>query len=493
MKSYILSFDIGTSSCKAVLFDESLQRVAHGKGEYPVHMCGDGRVEQKPEEILGGLWKSLEELSKEVGSLKDVEAISFSSQASAQCLVGEDDRPQNNILSWMDKRAALEAEEFTKSFSRQEVINLTGMDMVVTPAYGIAKLRWLRSNEPELVEHAKYFVQIKEIAIHALTGRWVSDATSLKGIVDQKTGKPIPEIMDFIGVPGRIIPPVKKPYEVAGELLEDVAKRYGLNPGTPVVVGWNDMNAAFLGMTGFPDKNVGLDMTGTSEHFGVVCLEKPDHDVYDGLNKVPFLNGSQVYYGVTSSGGQVAEWFSREILQYPSASECFEQLNPYEEFSLSQTKGLIFIPYLEGERNPWNDSKSRGSWIGLERGHGQRHMAWSVLEGVCFALKAMYARFPIKPEKFVISGGASNSDVWTQMKADVLGVPFIRPAQQEAGCLGAAILALRALHPTWSISKLNSFLPREEAVFLPKPETRTYYEEKYIRFLELYQELRKYY
>lgn len=492
MEPCILTFDIGTSSCKAVLFNERMEKLAEGRGSYPIHTLDGGRVEQIPEEILKGFWKSLEKLKKDA-SLEGVQAVSFSSQMSAQCLVGQDDKPLTNILSWMDKRAVKEVEAFGRSFSRQEVIDLTGMDMVVTPAYGIAKLRWLKSNAPELVVRAKFFVQIKEIIIHALTGEWVSDATSLKGIVSQKSGRPIPEIMDFIGVSEEIIPAVKEPYDVAGRLRVDVAQLYGLPPGIPVVVGWNDMNAAFLGMAGVPEQSLGLDMTGTSEHFGVISVGKAEPDRYEGLNKVPFLNQRIVYYGVTSSGGQVAEWFSREILQYSSASECFAQLNPYEQFPLQEVKNLIFIPYIEGERNPWNDTRIRGAWIGLERMHKQKHMAWGVLEGVCFALKAMYDRFPVMPEKFIISGGASNSDVWTQMKADVLGSPFECPEQREAGCIGAAVLAMRALHPTWSWEKLNRFLPQKKAVFLPNPELHHYYEEKYNRFLELYHALKEYF
>lgn len=493
MGSYILTFDIGTSACKAVLFDQNLTWAASGRGSYPVHILDDERVEQRPDEILKGVRDALRNLVDCGVDLGEVQAVSFSSQASAQCLVGIDDKPLTNILSWMDKRAAREAEEFLASFSKEEIIRLTGLDMVVTPAYSIAKLRWLNKNCPEITSQAKHFVQPKEVVIHELTGKWVSDATSLKGLVDQKTGEPVTEIMEFIGVSAELIPEVKAPYDIAGLLLPDVPGMEGLRPGIPVIVGWNDMNAAFLGMAGFPEKCVGLDMTGTSEHFGVVCPFPPEEDIYEGLNKVPFINKSDVYYGVTSTGGQAAEWFSREVLSYSSAQECFAQVGAYEEFPIEEVENLIFLPYIEGERNPWNDARIRGSWIGLSRVHGQKHMAWSVMEGVCFALKAMYERFPIKPERFLISGGAGRNDVWTQMKADVLGVPFERGGQNEAGCTGAAILALRALKPEWSFEKLNGCLSKEKKVFWPNERLYEYYEKKYSRFIRLYHDLKKYF
>lgn len=493
MKPFILAFDIGTSSCKATVFTEKLEVLAYGKGGYGVQILENGWVEQDPSEILKGVRAAVKELEQKLPALKEVQAISISSQASAQCLVGCDDRPLTNILSWMDKRAASEAEEFVAAFPKHEIIKLTGMDMMVTPAYSLAKLKWLKRHCSKAVASAKYFVQLKEIVIRELTGEWVSDSTSLKGIVNQETGDPIPEIMEFIGVSGKIIPRVKQPFEIAGNLKANVEGMEALAVGIPVVVGWNDMNAAFLGMTGFPTGCVGVDMTGTSEHFGVVSMEDVSGERYEGLNKVPFLNHSNLYYGVTSSGGQAAEWFAKDIMQYVSVGECFEQLAPYERFPLDEVEELIFVPYIEGERNPWNDTLIRGSWVGLGRMHKQKHMAWSVLEGVCFALKAMYERFPVKPGKIVVSGGASKSDVWTQMKADVIGVPFERMSQTEAGCTGAAVLAMRALHPDWSMETLNRLLPASERVFKPNAELYSYYDKKYRRFIALYHELKKNY
>lgn len=488
-----MTLDIGTSSCKAALFTRDLKMLSCQKGEYRVLLLENGWVEQIPDEILAGVDKAMGKLQLEVSSLKSVQAVSISSQVSAQCLVGFDGRPLTNIISWMDKRAEKEAKEFVDAFSRQRIIELTGMDMVVTPAYSIAKLKWLRKHRPDLVARSRYFVQIKEIVIHQLTGNWVSDATSFKGIVDQEQGLPIPEIMDFIGASKSLIPQIKKPYETAGCLKADAAKAYSLTEGIPVLNGWNDMNAAFLGMAGFPKSSVGLDMTGTSEHFGVISDRVKDNAGYEGLNRVPFLNDKEVYYGVTSSGGQVAEWYAKEVMSYASVTDCFSQIGSYNNFPLDEVKNLIFIPYIEGERNPWNDSKIRGSWIGLERMHKQKHMAWAVLEGVCFALKAMYDRFPVKPEKFIISGGASKSDVWGQMKADIIGLPFERRHEAEAGCMGAAILALRALHPDWDMEAINQLLPERETVFSPNKELHSYYCRKYNRFIALYLDLKKFF
>ena len=493
MKSSILTIDIGTSSCKAVLFSETGKVIAQGRGQYELLFPEKGRVEQDPEEIFAGVGYAVQEISKNGGDLRSVNAISFSAQMSSQFLVDRRGKPLTRLISWMDGRAQEETEEFTRHFSDAQIRELTGVDMVVTPAYSISKLYWMKRHIPELVEKAGYFVQIKDYVIYQMTGEWVSDPTSLKGLIHQQTEKPVLEIFQFIGVSPKLLPEVRKPYEIAGRLREQVPGFEGIPAGIPVVTGWNDMNAAFLGMGALADGCVGLDITGTSEHLGCVCHEKAiPPEEYEGVNRVPFLGDREAFYGVTSSGGQAVEWFVKDFMGQPGVPDYFEKLLSAEkDVQIADENRPVFLPYIEGERNPWNNPDARGVFFGLNRSHRQIDVALSVLEGVCFALKAIEERLPVKPEYFVVSGGASVNDLWNQMKADVMNIPFARLENAEAGCAGAEILAMMALKPERSLEDIIKTAVRKQKIYQPDEKRHECFEKRYRKFIRLYDALEK--
>lgn len=491
MTSDILAIDIGTSSCKAAVFSKEGQLRALGKGSYGLLFPKAGCVEQDPEELLLGVQRAVTHLEAQGMELQRIGAVSFSAQIAAQCLVDREGKALTNLISWMDTRAWEEARDFTEQFSREEIERLTGVDMVVTPSYGIAKLRWLHNHQREVLRKAFKFIQIKDYLIYHLTGNWVSDPTSLKGLVHGQTGEAVPEIMEFIEEPPDLLPEVKQPYEIAGYLKAGAKGFEKLPPGIPVITGWNDMNAAFLGMGALTGACVGMDLTGTSEHLGCVAFrEDTAREAYKGLNRVPFLEGREVFYGVTSSGGQAVEWFVRDLLEESDAAAYFQKLSAQiRDLSEAEDPDLLFLPYLEGERNPWNNPDAKGVFFGLKRKHKQAELAVAVLEGVCFALRSIYDGFPQKPERVVVSGGASFNKIWNQMKADVMQVPFVRLETSEAGCTGAAILAMAALRPEKSVEELAAELFRPAETYQPDRGKRLYYEKKYQRFLKLYHHL----
>ena len=487
MDSYILAADIGTSSCKAALFTDQGKLLALGKGKYPLFFPQEGYVEQEPEMVFKGMCEAVSKLKEKGYDLSKVAAVSFSAQIASQCLVDKNGNPLTNLLSWMDTRAWKEAESFRHSFSREETEKLTGVDMVVTPAYSISKLCWLKSHS-NLFNKAYKFVQIKDYIIWKLTGNWVSDVTSMKGLVHPLTKELIPEILDFIGVSEELFPQVKEPNEIAGYLRKNVAGLEELPEGIPVITGWNDMNAAFLGMGALTGSDcVGMDLTGTSEHLGCVGMSSTQYSrKYGGINRVPYLNGREVFYGVTSSGGQAVEWFVKDFMKAADVSQYLNEVFENNEILFPQEEGVIFLPYLEGERNPWNNPLAQGVLFGLKRNHTQKEVAAAVLEGVCFALRAIYDCLPQKPGKVVVSGGASLNNIWNQMKADVMNVPFVRLKNTEAGCVGAAVLALSALFPEKSMEQLSERFLKAEQEYIPDSERHWIYEKKYHRFLELY-------
>lgn len=489
MGAYILTADIGTSSCKTALFTEQGKLLALGRGKYPLIFPHEGYVEQEPDAVFRGMCEAVAELKEKGYDLSKVTAISFSAQIASQCLVDESGNPITNLLSWMDTRAWREAEDFCRSFSREETERLTGVDMVVTPAYSISKLCWLRAHNTSLLNKAYKFVQIKDYIIWKLTGNWVSDVTSMKGLAHSKTKKLVPEILRFIGVPEELFPQIKGPNEIAGYLkkMQQIGVK-DLREGIPVITGWNDMNAAFLGMGALTGSGcTGMDLTGTSEHLGCVSRSGVQRSRGHGrINRVPYMDGREIFYGVTSSGGQAVEWFVKDFMKAPDVTQYLSKVFENREILFPQKEGVLFLPYLEGERNPWNNPMAQGVFFGLKRNHTQKEVAAAVLEGVCFALRAIYDCLPQKPEKVIVSGGASLNSVWNQMKADVMNVPFVRLRNAEAGCAGAAILALSAMFPEKNMEQLSEQFLEIEQKYIPDLERHRIYEKRYHKFLELY-------
>lgn len=485
----LLAFDVGTSSCKAAIFSEQGELLATGRGAYNVYHRNDVCVEQDPEEIFTGVQFALDAIRRQGFDLASIRAIGISSQMAAHCLIGCEDKPITPILSWMDQRARAEVDSFNLAFTQAEAKRLMGMDIKMTPAHTVIRLKWLNAHHRELLEKAKYFVQVKDLLVQELTGCWVSDVTTLKGLVDQKSGAIIPEMLKFTGCQADILLPAKMPYEEAGKLLPGIEGFEDLIPGIPVVVGWNDMNAAFLGMGGMSGQCAGMDLTGTSEHLGISSSRIPQDYLTCGLNSVPFLREKNVCYGVTSAGGQAFDWYMKQIYSNETDDPYARLMDKITNIEPNSIGNLLFIPYIEGERNPWIIDRGNGMFMCLSGENTKEDMAIAVMEGVCFELRSILERMPIQPMEIVVSGGAARNDFWNQMKADVMGIPYKRLYTTEAGCNGAAILAKSVLEPDRDITDIASEMTHSVKCYEPRTTYHDYYDEKYHMFLNVLEQL----
>ncbi len=482
--SVVLTLDIGTTSCKLVLVDRNGHELFSDKARYELYFPAPGRVEQDPREIWSSIRTMLQRLSRDAGETYDIEAMAISSQISAHFLVDGEGTPLTNILSWMDSRSANEARELVDSFSREELCAELGMDMLIGPAFIVPKLKWLAANEPQALARARYIIQIKEYVIWQLTGEWRSDLTSLKGIVNQKTHRLSTGLLRWAGVSEEIIPPYGNPWDIAGYTLPEVARSLNIPIAMPVILGWNDLNAAILGTVGVPRGRSGFDITGTSEHIGFVGAELPQASC-EGINCLPFVDDVMLTYGVTSSGGQALQWYMNNI----AVSKNYVDIERHVTRVPPGAENLIFLPYINGERNPWWNPDAQGVFFGLRAHHTKDHMTRAVLEGVGFALKANTVRLESMPAAFVVSGGASSLDIWNQIKADIMGVPFKKLNTTEAGCLGVAILAASALGWYRSLAVAAENMIRTSKVYTPDMQNHRLYNQKFATYLRLYDAL----
>lgn len=484
--SVVLTLDIGTTSSKLVLIDKHGHELFTDKASYPLYFPVPGYVEQDPREIWKNIHDMLSRLSREAGDTYNIDAIAISAQISAHFLVADDGTPLTNVISWMDSRASAEAKELINAFSQEELRHELGMDMLIGPAFIVPKLKWLAKNEPELLAKARHLVQLKEYIIWQLTGEWRADLTSLKGIVNQQTHALSHKLLQWAGVQESIIPPYDNPWSIAGRLSGNIAAQLKLQSETPVILGWNDLNAAILGTIGLPHTRRGFDITGTSEHIGFISTE-PLTQSPNGINCLPFIDNVALSYGVTSSGGQALQWYMNNI----AVSKNYVDIERHVNRVSAGAENLIFLPYINGERNPWWNPNAQGVFFGMRTHHTKDHMTRAVLEGVGFALKSITTRLEVMPEQFVVSGGASSLDIWNQIKADIIGVPFCKLSTTEAGCLGVAILAAYTLGWYDSLASASEHMIRTSKIFLPDEKNHAMYNRKFEVYLSLYHSLKE--
>jgi len=491
----ILSLDVGTSSCKAILFNEAGIALASGSGQYPVYYSEDQvHAEQDPDDIWEGVCAAIGEVLDNKPASTEISAIALCSQVSSHMLVDRENRAITRILTWADSRANEQAQRVKAAFSRDELIRCLGADMPSGPYWPLPKLMWWNENHPEYIAKAKYVVQPKEWVLWKLTGEWMSDLSSLKGLVHQSTRQPAHVLLEWAGILSDLIPPIGEPFQLCGRLLPILERELGLQGSIPVVLGWNDLHAAILGACRWTKSGIGFDITGTSEQIGqCVHADQLNARSYEGVNRIPFLNRYHTLYGVTSSGGQAFKWYAEHIDQYAFGERKgpvdYELVSRQAALAPAGAAGLIFLPFLNGERYPWRNPDARGVFYGLNFSHGRPHMARAVMEGVGYALRSIEACLPLPLEAIVIAGGASRSDEWNQMKADILGIPVYRTQEREAGCLGAAMLAAAALGWYTSLEEASTRMVRVEREYVPDASARSVYDESYGHYLELYRSL----
>jgi xylulokinase len=416
MQRSILSVDIGSSSCKAVLFDEWGNEQAMGKGYYPYYYPEPSQVEQIPVEIWKGFCGAIAELRQSLKEPSHISAVSLSGQISSYFFVDQTGNPLTNVISWQDSRACVEAEEMKQSFSDDQLLHLLGAEMPVGPSWPIPKLRWFHNYQPDVVEKASYFVQPKDWILWMLTKEWSTDRSSLRGMLHQLNGTACDELFQWAGARNDLLPEVREPFEVAGTLISEVALLLNLPTGIPVITGWNDLNACVLGTTGITKGVGGFDITGTSEHIGVITERSlPVEELKsNGITYIPFLNKHHLSYGVTSSGGHALQWYVQQIDQWNKTPVDYNQVMQSAGEIEAGAGGLLFLPYLNGERSPWWNPVAKGVLFGLQSKHDRRHIARSVLEGVCYTLRAIYEPMDEVPGMIRISGGTSRFDLWNQ-------------------------------------------------------------------------------
>ncbi len=452
---FVLGIDLGTSSCKAGLFDHAGRQHGLGQAAYSLVRGLEGQAEQNADAWWPGVCLAVRQaLQSRPVPAADIAAVGLSGQVGTHILLDRAGQPLRPALSWQDTRAQAEVAVLRQRIGRARLAAVLGIDLPPGPAWPLPRLLWLQRHAPRDLAQTWRFLQVKDFVAYRLTGELATDASSWRGLVRLPGSEIAAELLRELELPDDLLAPRLPPSAVMGRVSPAAAEACGLAAGTPVVTGWNDLNCGLLG-TGVVRPNMGFDIGGTSEHLGVALTKAGRVEATDNLMLAPYLTdeaAARVCYGVTSAGGGSLEWYANQFvpdllegygLSLPS--DAAARLEAHAASAPPGAGGLLFLPYLHGERAPIWDSDARGVFFGLSSRHRHRHFARAVLEGVAFSLRqvlqAVETTVGASIDRIHASGGPAGLPLWNQIKATVLDRTLVIPQVTHAACLGAAMLA----------------------------------------------------
>ena len=463
---YMLGVDIGTTSTKAVLFTTQGQVVAQHAVEYPLLCTTPGMAEQDPLQIYEAV---LSAISNAVGDSHvesaQIALVSFSAAMHSVIAVGPDGELLSNSITWGDNRAGAWANRIRDELGGHEIYLRTGTP--IHPMSPLCKIMWLRHDQPQLFARTARFVGMKEYVLYRLFGEWLVDHSiaSATGMFNLQQLDWDHGALELLGIgPQHLSKLVPTTHHLSG-LAPAMAQQLGLSPATPFVIGANDGVLSNLGVNAIGPGQVAVTI-GTSGAMRSV-IDKPLTDPSGRTFCYALTAKHWVVGGPTNNGGSIFHWVRNELATAESAAAKAAGLDPYDALTKiaegvsAGAEGLLFHPYLAGERAPLWNADARGSYFGLATHHGKPHMIRAALEGVIFSLYSILPAVEglIGPTTHMMAtGGFARSALWRQMMADIFEREVVVPQSVESSCLGAAVLGLYALGKVDSLDVIGAMV-----------------------------------
>lgn len=440
MGVYIAGLDLGTSSVKALIMDQTGKVLAVSHRDYDVITARMSYAEQDP----GAWWAAsrfvLSDALSRSGIAPDkLQGIGFSGQMHGLVALDRENRPVCPAIIWMDQRSAEEAAEIKEAAGEL----LTG-DLLNQPAAGmmICTLLWLMKHEPDVYERIDKVMLPKDYIRFCLTGAFGSDYADSSATLafSVKTKKWCRELLKRVGLRDDFLPEVHASSEIAGNVSAQASRETGLSVRTKTVYGGGDSSVQLVGNAVIEEGIVSCNI-GTASQLAAV-VNTPVYDKQMRLQTWCHAVPDKWYVqGGTLNGGSTLSWLKKKVLK---DNRTFAELDAEASLAAAGSEGLIFIPFLAGERTPFMDPYAKGVYFGLGMKHEQKHLIRATMEGVMYNLKEclrVLDELGIRRDKVISSGGAAKGNTWKQIQADVLEMPIYTTATEEEACQGAAILA----------------------------------------------------
>jgi len=498
--SYLLGIDVSTTGAKALLIDEQGTVAASHTTEYPLSTPKPLWSEQDPGEWWNGACASIQAaLSEAHVSGEAVSAIGLTGQMHGLVMLDKSDHVLRPAILWNDQRTGAQCEAITaKVGGLDRLLQLTGNQ--VLPGFTAPKIVWVRENEPDVYERTTHILLPKDYVRFRLTGEFateVSDAsgTSLLDVARRRWSK---DMLQALDIPEAWLPSCTESDQVSGRISKSAAQATGLKAGTPVVGGGGDQAAQAVG-SGIVQSGVISVTSGTS---GVVFAHS-DQYAFEAQGRLHAfchaVPGKWHFMGVMLSAGGSFRWLRDSIGDVEKAAARLTGEDPYDlltrEAALAPagSEGLLFLPYLTGERTPYPDPQARGAFVGLTVRHGKAHLIRSVLEGVSFGLRdslELIKSLGVPITQVRASGGGARSPLWRQIQADVFGSELVLVNITEGAAYGAALLAGVGGGLYQSVEEAVKATVKVTDRTAPVAEDVRRYEELYPVYRHLYRALR---
>ncbi len=447
MGKLLLAHDLGTSGNKATLYREDGTIVASVVEPYEVYYSEGCCAEQEADDWWRAVVSSTRRLIKE-GDPADIAAVSFSGHMNGCLCVGADARPLRRSILWMDTRASEEAALLEKRFGRESFYEITGARPQAF--YSLEKLMWIKRHQPEIYAGTYKMLQSKDYISLRLTGRFLTDHNdaSNTNAYDLRRRCWSEEIVAAAGIDMDKLPEIVGSSDTAGYVTEEAARETGLLPGTRVVAGAGDGGCATVGAGCWHD-GAAYCCLGTSAWISTAVRE-PVMDsemvVFNMIHPDPSL---YIPCGAMQSAGSAFGWVKKELcapegqLAEATGENIYDLICSRAQSAPMGANGLIFLPYLMGERSPWWDSLAKGAYIGLTPAHTRADMLRATVEGVALNLAQIYDSFSGRTQPpLTLIGGLALSGLWRRSVADALGVQVLQTTcTEEASSMGAAVIA----------------------------------------------------
>jgi xylulokinase len=493
----LLGIDVGTGGTRALVVDENGNVLASATGEHaPFTSQQTGWAEQEPSDWWRATAAAVHGVLSQAGIRADeIACVGFSGQMHGAVLLDENEAVLRPALIWCDQRTDAQAREITKLVGASRLIELTANPALTN--FTVTKLMWVREHEPELWSRFRYFLLPKDYVRLRLTGERATDVADASGtlLLDVANRRWSDAILDALDINRSCLPSLFESSEICGRVSADGAVASGLREGTPVVAGAGDQAAGAVGM-GIVRPGAVSATIGTS---GVVfaATARPALDkggrVHTFCHAIP---GRWHVMGVTQAAGLSLRWFRDRfgvIGGDAGSRDPYDLLCKEAASAPPGSDGVLWAPYLMGERTPHLDPEARAALVGLAASHTRAHVVRAILEGVAFSLRdtlTIFAEMEVPVDTIRLGGGGARGPLWRQIQADIYGREVEILAAEEGAAYGAALLAGVGIGSWSSVDEACARSVRVAARVAPDTSSTALMGRRYSAYRALYPALR---
>lgn len=477
--SLLLGIDIGTTATKAILLDPDRGIIAEAERPTTLHADQPGWAEEDVHEW----WANVSALTQRLAGGRDVSGIGVSGMVPCVVLLDGEGRPVRRSIQQNDARAVTEIDELRSDLIDADILGRTGSP--ITQQSVAPTIRWLRRHEPEALSRTRTIQGSYDTIATLLTGErsvelnWAVES----GLYDLHTGSWASDVLASIDLDPSLLPTIRRPAEIVGGVTAQVAVEIGLRPGIPVVAGSADHVASAFAAGLVHEGDLLVKLGGAGDILLTTARPVIDERLYLDMHLAP---GLYLPNGCMAASGSFIRWFQREL----AGGTSLEELDAEAEAAGPGAGGIVALPYLLGEKTPLNDPEARGAFVGLSMSSHRGDLFRAVLEAIAFGFRHhldVFKELELSPRRVRVTNGGARSRLWTQVTADVLGLPLEKLRSHPGSALGVAFVAGMATGAFADWSEIERFVEPGSVI---EPHDHEAYDEGYATYRALYPALR---